>query len=257
MRQLRRHRYLALFFFYLVILLPFSAHLVDALCLASLTLSIIVFVFAAGPFTRTSAWLPTAIEISAIFRLCLYAPLARLILGNSGALDDWLIRPIGSIIAQDSPVGLAVGFGIFAMLQLLIIPKGVSGISEVAARFALDSLPSRSLNIEKKLARGELTNAEAAQKQTELRETTDSLGKMDGSVRFLTLEARVGVIVSALILCLGSAYAILGMGEPPVRAIAAYFELAVGANIICFTPLMLMMFATTSIVRRALPGWDT
>lgn len=252
-QRLKNYQGLALFLLYPLVLTPLPQLWVDLLCTASLIISVIVFILTAKQSTQTLRWLPTILEISAVFRLCLYAPIARLILGQPTALDDWLLRPVGALIAQDTPVGLLVGFGIFAGLQLVVIPQGVSRISEVSARFALDSLPGRQLEIEQKFTLAEITRPEADRLQAQLSYTTRRLGKIDASVRFLALEVRIGVAVSALILLLGSAHAIFWQSNSPAVAFSEYLQLAVGAHIVCVTPLLIMIVATVNLMRDTLP----
>ncbi len=251
MQRLKTYQGLGFFLFYPLILIPLPALWLNILCTVSFWFSVLAFMLAANERRQTLRWFPAALELSALCRLCLYAPIARLILGQPTPPNDWLLQPLSEFLAQDSPVGLLVGFGMFAGLQLVVIPGGVSRISEVAARFAPDSLPSRHMAIEQKFTLAEITRPEADRLQEELQLATKRLDRLKDAARFMVLEARIGIAITALILVLGSALALFSQGASPAVAFPENLKLAIAANVICVTPMLILIVATLNLMREA------
>ena len=89
----------------------------------------------------------------------------RLILARGAedgtAAAGHVIQAFGEFVAGGQ---LFIGFTIFAILiaiQFLVITKGATRISEVAARFALDGMPGKQMAIDADLNAGLITQEQA------------------------------------------------------------------------------------------------
>lgn len=64
-------------------------------------------------------------------------------------------------------VGIII-FVIIVLIQFLVITKGATRVSEVAARFALDGMPGRQMAIDADLNAGSIDEAEAQKRREAL-----------------------------------------------------------------------------------------
>ena len=73
-----------------------------------------------------------------------------------------MIRAFGEFVAGEQVVVGAILFLILVVIQFVVITKGATRISEVAARFMLDGLPGRQMAIDADLHAGLIDQHEAA-----------------------------------------------------------------------------------------------
>ena len=113
---------------------------------------------------------PSLLLGTTLARLVLNVASTRLILTRGGTdgtgAAGGVIEAFGEFVAGGK---VAVGLIIFVILiaiQFLVITKGATRISEVAARFALDGMPGKQMAIDADLQAG-LLNAESARKRRE------------------------------------------------------------------------------------------
>ncbi len=155
----------------LVIVVPLPAALLDLLLSGNITISVVILL--------TTMYVSRPLEFSVFPSLLLGTTLARLVLNvastrlilTRGGLDGTgaaggVIQAFGEFVAGGQ---VAVGLIIFVILiaiQFLVITKGATRISEVAARFALDGMPGKQMAIDADLQAG-LLNAETARKRRE------------------------------------------------------------------------------------------
>ena len=126
----------------LVIFVPLPPSVMDFLLAANITLAVVILL--------TSIYVKTPLELSLFPALLLGTTFARLALNISttrliltrGAIDKeaaagGVIESFGQFVAgNDIAVGLII-FAIIVIVQFVVITKGATRISEVAARFAL------------------------------------------------------------------------------------------------------------------------
>lgn len=137
----------------LVLLVPLPAAVMDVLLTASLALSVIILlttVYVRSPLEFSV--FPTLLLASTVGRLVLNVASTRLIL-TQGATDRLeaageIIRGFGQFVTGDKLVVGLVLFAIIFLIQFIVITKGASRISEVAARFTLDGMPGRQMAID-------------------------------------------------------------------------------------------------------------
>ena len=79
-----------------------------------------------------------------------------------------MIKSFGEFVTGDRiEVGLII-FVIIVLIQFIVITKGATRISEVAARFALDGMPGRQMAIDADLNAGLIDEKEAQRRRQEI-----------------------------------------------------------------------------------------
>ncbi|MCK5272313.1 MAG: FHIPEP family type III secretion protein, partial [Sedimentisphaerales bacterium] len=144
-----------------VMLIPLPTWLMDVFLAANLALAAVVLlttIYITSPLEFSV--FPSMLLAATLFRLVLNCATTRLILtagdrqGDVTAAAGQVIQAFGNFVAGGS---LAVGMIIFIILiviQFVVITKGATRISEVAARFTLDGMPGKQMAIDADLNAG-------------------------------------------------------------------------------------------------------
>ncbi len=106
-------------------------------------------------------------------------------------------------------VGIII-FVIIIVIQFVVITKGATRISEVAARFALDGMPGKQMAIDADLNAGIIDEREAQTRRAEITRQADFYGAMDGASKFVRGDAIAGIIITVINIVGGL---IIGMAE--------------------------------------------
>ena len=120
---------------------------------------------------------PSIILIGTMFRLVLSIASTRLILAKGEAGE--VIDAFGNFVTGGN---LVVGFVIFIIItivQFMVITKGSERIAEVAARFALDAMPGKQMQIDGDFNQGLISPEEAAKRRDDLARESSLYGSMD------------------------------------------------------------------------------
>ncbi len=142
----------------LVILVPLPPVLMDVLLAANITVAIIMLLTTI--YVRTPlefSIFPSLLLATTLLRLVLNVATTRLILTRADryglAAAGEVIRSFGEFVAGDRIVVGLIIFIIIVVIQFVVITKGATRISEVAARFALDGMPGRQMAIDRDCTR--------------------------------------------------------------------------------------------------------
>ena len=144
----------------LVILVPLPPALLDVLLAANITLSVIVLLTTI--YVRTPlefSIFPTLLLATTLARLVLNVATTRLILTHGAKRQDGRRRRRHHGLRRvrrrrrKIVVGIII-FVIIVVIQFVVITKGATRISEVAARFALDGMPGKQMAIDADLNAG-------------------------------------------------------------------------------------------------------
>src|SRR5579872_369972 len=130
---------------------------------------------------------PSLLLLMTLFRLAVNVATTRLILlqANAGHIVETFGR---FVVGGNLVVGLVV-FLILVIIQFVVITKGASRISEVSARFTLDSLPGKQMAIDAELNTGAIDEKEARRRRELLMRETEFYGAMDGASKFVRGDA--------------------------------------------------------------------
>jgi flagellar biosynthesis protein FlhA len=245
----------------MVILLPLPPAVLDFLLIINLTLSVIILVttiYVQSPLEF--AVLPSLLLGITLFRLVLNAAVTRLILtaGNlNGFNAQTATHAAGHVVetfAQFVTAGsLAVGvviFTIIVVIQFVVITKGATRISEVAARFTLDAMPGKQMAIDADLNAGIIKEDEARRRRETISQEADFYGAMDGASKFVRGDAIAAIIIT-FVNILGGLY--VGMVENKwdlMDCLKLYTKLTIGDGLVSQIPAFIVSLAAGLIVTR-------
>lgn len=239
-----------------VVLVPLPAALLDLLLAANIAVAVMVLLTTI--FVRTPlefSVFPTLLLATTLTRLVLNVATTRLILtrGHAEGLlaAGAVVKGFGQFVAGDKiAVGLII-FAIIVVIQFVVITKGATRISEVAARFALDGMPGRQMAIDADLNAGLIDEREAQRRRGELTQQADFFGAMDGASKFVRGDAVAGVIITLLNIAGGLAIGVLEHGMDLGQAASVFTRLTIGDGLVTQVPAFLISLSAGLIVTRS------
>ncbi len=178
----------------LVFVVPMPPGVLDLLLSANVTLAVLVLLTTLAIRTpQDFSAFPTILLTTTLTRLVLNVATTRLILTRGGEYGleaaGGVIRAFGEFVAGDQVVVGAILFSILVVIQFVVITKGATRISEVAARFMLDGLPGRQMAIDADLHAGLIDQHEAHRRRDAVYRQADFFGAMDGAGKFVRGDA--------------------------------------------------------------------
>jgi flagellar biosynthesis protein FlhA len=185
----------------IVLLIPLPVWLLDFLLATNITVAIIMLlttIYVATPLEFNI--FPSLLLATTLMRLVLNVATTRLILTRAGEAGleaaGSVIRSFGEFVAGDQIVVGLIIFVIIVVIQFVVITKGATRISEVAARFTLDGMPGRQMAIDADLNAGIIDEKEAQRRREEITRQADFFGAMDGASKFVRGDAIAGIIIT-------------------------------------------------------------
>lgn len=240
-----------------MLIVPLPGFLLDILIVISIGLGLLILMTALS-VTEPSEFsiFPSLLLITTLFRLALNVSTTRQILSKGPAMNSSVIEAFGTfVVGGESGLGkYVVGLIIFIILtivQVLVITKGATRISEVAARFTLDGLPQKQMSIDMELNSGAITEAEAKVKRKKVQREVDFYGAMDGASKFVQGDVRAGLIITAINLLGGILIGSTIRGESFLASIETYGKFTIGDGLVSQIPGLLSTTATGIIVTRS------
>ena len=192
---------------------------------------------------------PSLLLVATLFRLSLNIAATRLIL--TGANAGNVINAIGSFAVQGNFVVGLVVFLILVVVQFVVVTSGAQRVSEVAARFTLDSMPGQQMSIDADLNMGLIDQKEAVRRRAELEKEASFYGAMDGASKFVKGDAVAGIIIVLINIIAGWSIGVLEMGMAWHDALERFSLLTVGDGIATQLPALVISVATGIIVTRS------
>ena len=174
-----------------MLLMPVSGAVLDFLMIVNIAISIIIFlvVLYTPKASRLSSF-PRVVLFVTVFGLALNVCSTRYILthGHRGfeSFDGAMIKSFANVVAKGQPVIGFIIFLIIIIIQVVVITKGAGRVSEVQARFALDSMNSKMFAVDSELNSGSITDEQARQKKADIQRECDFYSAMDGSSKFVS-----------------------------------------------------------------------
>ncbi|MDY3551618.1 flagellar biosynthesis protein FlhA [Gemmata sp. JC717] len=194
---------------------------------------------------------PSLLLLLTLFRLALNVATTRLVLLNGDA--GTIVDAFGKFVVGGSLIVGLVIFLILIVIQFVVITKGAGRVSEVAARFTLDSLPGKQMAIDAEMNAGMIDEAEAKRRRTSLMRESEFYGTMDGASRFVRGDAVAAIIITAINLFGGF---IIGLtkGMPLAEAVRRYSILTIGDGLVTQIPALITATASAMLVTKATSG---
>jgi flagellar biosynthesis protein FlhA len=240
----------------LVFVVPLPPGVLDVLLAGNLTLAVLVLLTVLSIRTpQDFSAFPTILVTTTLTRLVLNVAVTRRILtyGGEQGVDaaGHVIRAFGEFVAGDRVVVGAILFAILVIIQFVVITKGATRISEVAARFMLDGLPGRQMAIDADLHAGLIDQAEAARRREALYRQSDFFGAMDGAGKFVRGDAVAGVLITFVNILAGLYLGLFEHGMTLGEAADVFTKLTVGDGLVSQVPAFLISLAAGLIVTRS------
>ncbi|TGL71846.1 flagellar biosynthesis protein FlhA [Leptospira kmetyi] len=240
-----------------MLVIPLPGFILDILIIVSLAIGLLVLLTSLSVNEPADfSIFPSLLLITTLYRLALNVSTTRQILSKGPAMNSHVIDAFGSfIIGSESGLSkYVVGFIIFIILvlvQILVITKGATRISEVAARFTLDALPGKQMAIDMELSSGNINEEEAKKRRKKIEAEVDFYGSMDGASKFVQGDVRAGLIITAINLLGGVVIGASIRGESFTQAIETYGKFTIGDGLVSQIPALLTTVATGIIVTRS------
>lgn len=212
----------------------------------SLTMLLLTF-YVAKPVEFST--FPSLLLITTLLRLSINVAATRLIL--TGAYAGEVINSIGSFaVGGNYVVGLVVFF-ILVVVQYVVVTSGAQRVSEVAARFTLDSMPGQQMSIDADLNMGLIDQSEALRRRAGLEKEASFYGAMDGASKFVKGDAVAGVIILLIDVIAGWIIGVAQMGMGWNEALQHFTLLTIGDGIATQLPALIISTSTGIIVTRS------
>jgi flagellar biosynthesis protein FlhA len=240
----------------LVILVPLPTAVMDLLLASNITLAVIVLLTTI--YVRTPlefSIFPTLLLATTLGRLVLNVATTRLILTHAERQGmnaaGGVVKSFGEFVAGDKIVVGLIIFVIIVVIQFVVITKGATRISEVAARFALDGMPGRQMAIDADLNAGIIDEKEAQRRRTEVTQQADFFGAMDGASKFVRGDAIAGIIITLINIVGGLIIGVVDAGMEVGEAAALFTRLTIGDGLVSQVPAFLISLAAGLLVTRS------
>jgi flagellar biosynthesis protein FlhA len=192
---------------------------------------------------------PSLLLMATLYRLALSVAATRLILTQAHAGE--VIGAVGAFAVQGSFVIGLVVFFILVIVQYVVVTAGAQRVSEVAARFVLDSVPGQQMSIDADLNMGLIDQNEAKKRRKDLEKEASFYGAMDGASKFVKGDAVAGVIILLINIFAGWIIGVAQMGMDWLTALQTFTLLTIGDGIVTQVPALIISIATGIIVTRS------
>jgi flagellar biosynthesis protein FlhA len=235
-----------------VAMAPLPAILFDlligvSLCLAALTFLVAFYVEKPTDFSA----FPSLLLFVTLFRLSLNVASTRLILtGHDAHAAGAVIAAFGEFVIRGNFVVGAVVFLILVIVNFVVITKGAERISEVSARFTLDSMPGKQMAIDADLGAGLINEKDARERRKAVQREADFHGAMDGASKFVRGDAIAGLLVLGINVLGGIIIGVAQKGMSIGDAAQTYTVLSIGDGLVAQIPALLVSTGAALLTTR-------
>ena len=240
----------------LVILIPLPPLLMDLLLAVNIGLSVVILLTTVSVETPLEfSVFPSMLLATTLGRLVLNIATTRLILTSGAsagtASAGGVIQGFGEFVSGDQLIVGVIIFAILVIIQFVVITKGATRISEVAARFALDGMPGRQMAIDADLNAGVIDNQEAQYRRDQLSRQADFYGAMDGASKFVRGDAIAGILIISINLVAGLFVGVVQEGMSLNEAVGVFSKLTIGDGLVSQLPAFLIALAAGMLISRS------
>ncbi|MEX0776160.1 MAG: flagellar biosynthesis protein FlhA [Phycisphaeraceae bacterium] len=243
----------------MVIIVPLPPVIMDMLLAANLALAALILlttIFVESPLDFSV--FPSLLLGTTLFRLVLNIASTRLILSADAADAAQAVGAAGHVIQAFSEFvagnSLVVGLILFAILiivQFVVITKGATRISEVAARFTLDGMPGKQMAIDADLNAGSINEGQARARREAIAQEADFYGAMDGAAKFVRGDAIAGIIITIVNIVGGFAVGVFRNGWGIAESAEVFTKLTIGDGLVSQMPALVISIGAGLIVTRS------
>lgn len=243
-----------------MMILPLPAFLLDILFTFNITLSLMVLL--AGTYSLRPldfSIFPTILLVSTLLRLALNIASTRIVLlkGHTGTDSvGQVIQSFGEVVIGGNYVVGMVVFLIVVIINFVVVTKGGGRISEVSARFTLDSMPGKQMAIDADLNAGIITQEQAKERREEVAKEADFYGSMDGASKFVRGDAVAGILILLINVIGGFCIGVFQHDLSANEASRIYILLSIGDGLVAQVPSILLSTAAAIMVTRVSSSHD-
>lgn len=231
-----------------MLLIPLPTLLLDLLLVVNISFALLLLMVGLYmPNALALLSFPSLLLLTTLFRLGLNVASTRLILSQGHAGD--VIQAFGTFLIRGEIIVGVLIFTIITIVNFIVIARGSSRVSEVAARFALDALPGKQMAIDSDMRAGLVSPREAEQKREELRKESQLFGSMDGAMKFVQGDAIAGFFI-IIVNIVGGLYLGISNGLSFADAVQTYTTLTVGDGLVSQVPALLISICAGIVVTR-------
>lgn len=235
-----------------MMIVPIPGFILDFLLTLNLSLSIAVILTAIYiKKVLDFSSFPSLLLLLTIFGLGLNISTTRQILLLGPAMRIQLIRAFGDFVVGGNYVVGFIIFLILVIIQFIVISKGATRVSEVAARFRLDSTPGLQMAIAGDLDAGLIDRNEATRRRKELENANEFYGAMDGASKFVQGNIIAAFIINLINIIGGLIIGVAMRGEAIGAAVKTYTLFTVGDGLLSQLPSLLIATAMGILVTRS------
>jgi len=237
-----------------MMILPLPAPLLDLFFTFNIALSLLVLLVASYSIRPLDfAVFPTVLLVTTLLRLSLNVASTRAVLMHGHTGTDAAGRVIESfatfLVGGNFAVGIIV-FSILTVINFVVVTKGAGRIAEVSARFALDAMPGKQMAIDADLNAGQIDQAEARRRRSEVAREADFFGSMDGASKFVRGDAIAGILIVFINIVGGLLIGTAQHSLSVEQAANNYVLLAIGDALVAQVPGLVISVAAGLIVSR-------
>ncbi len=237
-----------------MVVVPMHPLMLDALFTFNIALALLVLL-AAVYVKRPLDFgvFPAVLLIATLMRLALNVASTRIVLleGHTGTdAAGYVIEAFGEfVIGGNYAVGIVV-FAILVIINFVVVTKGAGRISEVSARFTLDSMPGKQMAIDADLNAGMIDAETAKRRRSEVVQEADFYGSMDGASKFVRGDAIAAIMILFITLIGGLAIGMAQHDMPFGEAVRNFSLLTIGDGLVAQIPSLLLSTAAAIVVTR-------
>jgi flagellar biosynthesis protein FlhA len=241
-----------------VIVVPMPPFVMDLLISVNIALAAMILlttIFVESPLDFSV--FPSLLLGTTLFRLVLNIASTRLILHADAenpeeamAIAGKVIEAFAHFVTGGSMVVGIILFVILIIVQFVVITKGATRISEVAARFTLDAMPGKQMAIDADLNAGIINEAQAKERREKIAQEADFYGAMDGSAKFVRGDAIAGIIITIVNVVGGFAVGTFEKGWHWAESMRVFTKLTIGDGLVSQLPAFVISIAAGLIVTR-------
>jgi len=242
-----------------VLVVPLPPGMLDVLLAANISLAAVILlttIYTKSPLEFSV--FPALLLITTLGRLVLNIASTRLILTADATSPETavgmaghVIEAFGGFVAGSSIVVGAIIFLILVIVQFVVVTKGATRMSEVAARFTLDAMPGRQMAIDADLTAGLIDERDATDRRDRVLREADFYGAMDGASKFVRGDAIAGLVIIVINIFGGLAVGIFDKGWSAGETFNLFTKLTIGDGLASQIPSFLIAIAAGLIVARA------
>ena len=235
----------------LFLLIPLPPFLLDVLFIFNISISLIILLITMNISEALEfSIFPSLLLITTLFRLGLNISSTRLILSKGGEAGE-VIKLFGEFVIQGNIVIGVIIFLIIVLMQFIVITKGAERVSEVAARFTLDSMPGKQMAIDADLSSGLINEQQAKERRAKVQREADFYGAMDGATKIVKGDAAMSLIITAINFIAGFIIGVVQSGMELSQALSVYSIATIGDGLVSQLPSLMISTATGMIVTRS------